>query len=68
MAFVLLLWLIAGSGLALYAATGTASVEGLLILHLGAVLTFFLLLPWSKMVHGFFRLSSLIIEEQKKRC
>jgi len=68
MAFVLLLWLVAVSGLALYAATGTPWVEGLLIFHLGSVLAFFVLLPYSKMVHGFFRLSALIVEEQKMKA
>lgn len=67
MAFVVLLVLIAASGMALYAATGTGAVPALLAFHLGTVLAFFVLLPWSKMVHGFFRLSALIIEEQKKR-
>lgn len=67
MAFVVLLGLTGATGLALYAATGTTMVGWLLPLHLGTVLTFFLLLPFSKMVHGFFRLSALIIEEQKKK-
>lgn len=67
MAFVVLLVLVAASGLALYAATGTRLVPPLLAVHLGTVLALFLLLPFSKMVHGFFRLSALIIEEQKKR-
>lgn len=67
MAFVVLLGLVAITGLALYAATGTAAVGALLAIHLGCVFTLFILLPYSKMVHGFFRLSALIIEEQKKR-
>lgn len=66
MAFVLLLCFVAISGLALYGASGTGAVSALLALHLGAVFTFFILLPWTKMVHGFFRLAALIIEEQKK--
>ncbi|HWK65303.1 MAG TPA: tricarballylate utilization 4Fe-4S protein TcuB [Rhizobiaceae bacterium] len=68
MAFIVLLVLVAASGLALYAATGTALVPALLAFHLGTVFAFFVLLPYSKMVHGFFRLSALIIEEQKKRA
>ena len=67
MAFVVLLGLTGLTGLVLYAATGTAAVAWLLPLHLGTVLTLFLLLPFSKMVHGFFRLAALIIEEQKKK-
>jgi citrate/tricarballylate utilization protein len=67
MAFIVLLSFTGASGLALYAATGTAAVSVLLSMHLGAVLTLFLLLPYSKMAHGFFRLSALIVEEQKRR-
>lgn len=66
MAFVGLLGFVGASGLALYAATGTGAVAPLLALHLGAVLAFFLLLPFTKMVHGFFRLTALVAEEQKQ--
>jgi len=67
MAFVLLLVIVAATGLGLWAAGSTSWMPAMLAVHLGAVFTFFILLPWSKMVHGFFRLSALIIEEQKKR-
>lgn len=66
MAFVLLLFLVAATGLALYAASGTAAVSPLLAIHLGAVLTFFLLMPYSKMVHGFYRLAALVRDAQQK--
>ena len=66
MGFVLLLGFVAASGLALYAVTGTGLVAPLLALHLGAVLAFFLLLPFTKMVHGFFRLTALVVEEAKR--
>ena len=66
MAFVLLLFAVSATGLALYAATGTTMVGGLLPLHLATVLTFFVLTPYSKMAHGFYRLSALTIEEAKK--
>lgn len=66
MAFVVLLFVVSFTGLALYAATGSAAVPALLALHLGSVLAFFLLLPFSKMVHGFFRLAALAAEEQKR--
>ena len=42
------------------------AVPGLLALHLGAVLAFFLLMPFSKMIHGFYRFAALIVEEQKR--
>jgi citrate/tricarballylate utilization protein len=65
MAFVLLLGAVAATGLALYAATGTAAVAPLLAVHLATVLVLFLLMPFSKMVHGFFRLTALVAEAQK---
>jgi len=64
MAFILLLLAVAATGLVLYAATGTSWVATLLALHLGAVLTLFLLTPYSKMVHGFFRLAALVRDAQ----
>ncbi|MBX2885040.1 MAG: tricarballylate utilization 4Fe-4S protein TcuB [Granulosicoccus sp.] len=66
MAFILLLGLTGLTGLALFAATGTSLVSGLLAVHLGCVLSLFLLLPYSKMVHGFFRLAALVREAQQQ--
>ncbi|MCF6430962.1 tricarballylate utilization 4Fe-4S protein TcuB [Leisingera sp. MMG026] len=60
MGFVLLLGFVLLSGLLLYASAGTVAVAVLLPLHLGAVLTFYLLMPYTKMAHGFFRLAALI--------
>ncbi len=65
-AFVALLFFVSASGLALYAATGTSLVPALLALHLGAVLAFFLLTPFTKMVHGFYRFAALVAEEQRR--
>lgn len=67
MAFVLLLFAVAATGLGLYGATGSALVPALLSLHLGAVLAFFVLIPYSKMVHGFFRLAALVRDAQSIR-
>jgi citrate/tricarballylate utilization protein len=39
-------------------------VPGLLAVHLGVVLAFFLLAPYSKMVHGFYRLAALVRDAQ----
>lgn len=65
MGFILLLGFVGLSGLVLYAATGVpALVPVLLALHLGSVLSFFLLMPYSKMVHGFFRLAALVRDVQ----
>ncbi len=58
--FVLLLGFVALSGLLLYALGQTVVMPSLLALHLGSVLAFFLLTPFSKMVHSFFRLAALI--------
>ena len=55
-----LLFTIAISGLALYAATGTGAVKILLAFHLGSVLVFFLLIPFTKMAHAPFRLAALL--------
>ncbi|WP_212524500.1 tricarballylate utilization 4Fe-4S protein TcuB [Actibacterium sp. MT2.3-13A] len=66
MAFVLMLALVALTGLALYAATGTVLVPALTALHLGFVLGFFLMTPYSKMVHGFYRLAALARDAQGK--
>jgi citrate/tricarballylate utilization protein len=67
MAFVLLLLAVSATGLLLYAATGTAVIATLLPLHLGTVLTFFLLTPYSKMAHGFYRMAALTREAAKAR-
>lgn len=67
MAFVLLLFSVSATGLLLYAATGTSAVAALLPIHLGTVLTFFLLTPYSKMAHGFYRMAALTMESAKAR-
>ena len=67
MAFVLLLFAVSATGLLLYAATGTRAVSWLLPVHLGTVLTFFLLTPYSKMAHGFFRMAALTKEAASQR-
>lgn len=64
MAFVLLLGFAGFSGLALYALGATPLMPLILALHLGAVLAFFLLTPFTKMAHGFYRLAALIREAQ----
>ena len=62
-AFTALLFAVGLSGLALWAAGGTGAVPALLALHLGAVLAFFLLTPYSKMAHGFYRFAALCADE-----
>lgn len=67
MAFVLLLFVVSASGLALYWLGSTTWLDELLALHLGAVLTLFILTPYTKMVHGFYRLAALAIDARDKR-
>ena len=66
-AFVGLLFLVSSSGLMLYWAGGTGLASASLVLHLAFIATFFVCLPFSKMVHGFFRLAALCREAQIKR-
>ncbi|MGI9386542.1 MAG: tricarballylate utilization 4Fe-4S protein TcuB, partial [Methyloligellaceae bacterium] len=64
MGFILLLFFVSTSGMVLYWLGGSAWLEELLAIHLGSVLTFFLLTPFSKMAHGFYRLAALTKEAQ----
>lgn len=66
-AFIALLGFVGFSGLVLYALGSTAAMPALLAIHLGAVLAFFLLTPFTKMAHGFYRLTALIRDAQRKR-
>jgi len=59
-ALLAVLTLVAASGLLLLALRETGAVSALLALHLGAVLAFFLLLPFGKFVHGFYRAAALL--------
>ncbi len=64
-AFVGLLGFVGLSGLLLYALGQTAAMPLLLAVHLGAVLAFFLLTPFTKMAHGFYRLTALVVDAQR---
>jgi citrate/tricarballylate utilization protein len=65
--FIALLWLIAATGLALWAARSTAATPALLALHLGTVLTLFATAPYSKFAHGFYRTAALLRHNVEKR-
>ncbi|WP_136634762.1 tricarballylate utilization 4Fe-4S protein TcuB [Pseudooceanicola onchidii] len=65
MGFVGLLGFVGFSGLLLYALGQTAVMPTLLVIHLGAVLAFFLLTPFTKMAHGFYRLAALAADAQR---
>lgn len=65
-AFIGLLGFVGFSGLVLYVLGATPALPGLLAVHLGAVLSFFLLIPYTKMAHGFYRLAALVRDAQLK--
>lgn len=65
--FIALLGAMALTGLLLFVLGSTAAMPTLLAVHLGTVLTFFLLTPFSKMAHAFYRLAALIRDEQCKQ-
>ncbi|MCB1359127.1 MAG: tricarballylate utilization 4Fe-4S protein TcuB [Maritimibacter sp.] len=60
MAFIALLGLVALSGLLLYGLGATPAMPALLALHLGVVASFFVLAPFTKMAHGFYRTAALL--------
>lgn len=64
MASVLLLGFTGVSGLALYALGNSGIVDVALTVHLSSVLVLFILLPYTKLVHGFFRVAALIRNAQ----
>jgi len=64
--FIFLLFTVSTSGLLLVIAANTGYLSVVLSFHLGAVFAFFVLMPFSKMAHGFYRLTALIIDEHKK--
>ena len=65
MAFICLLAFVALSGLVLYVLRDSAALPLWLALHLGGVLAFFLLTPFTKMAHGFYRMAALARDAQR---
>ncbi len=59
-AFTALLTFIAATGLALYGFSETRFLGFWLSIHLASVLTLFILTPYSKMAHGFYRLLAMM--------
>jgi citrate/tricarballylate utilization protein len=58
--FLVLLTVVAASGLAVLAVRETAAMGLVLTLHIGIVVGFFLVLPVSKAVHGLYRSAALL--------
>jgi citrate/tricarballylate utilization protein len=66
-AFVVMLLLVAGSGLVLLALRSTPLAGALLALHLGIVLGLFVTMPYGKFVHGFYRFAALTRDALERR-
>jgi citrate/tricarballylate utilization protein len=58
--FLVLLFIAAGTGLLLLAVRATAAMGALLAVHLGVVVSLFLMLPYCKFVHGIYRAAALL--------
>ncbi len=59
-ALLFLLLLVAATGLLLLGVRDTAAMGITLAIHLGFILSLFLLMPYSRFVHGIYRLAALI--------
>jgi len=58
--FLVLLFIAAGTGLLLLAVRATAAMGALLAVHLGVIVSLFLMLPYCKFVHGIYRAAALL--------
>lgn len=58
--FLVLLFVAAATGLLLLAMRGTAAMSALLAVHLGVIVSLFLILPYCKFVHGIYRAAALL--------
>ncbi len=67
LAFIGLLCLTGFTGLALMAVRGTPAMPLLLSVHLGAVMAFFLTMPYGKFAHGVYRSAALLKWSIEKR-
>lgn len=56
------------TGTVVTSTAAAAAVTYLLPIHLATVLTIFLLTPYSKMAHGFYRITALIKDKARTRC
>ena len=66
-AILALLFLIGATGLLLLALRHTGAMGMLLALHVGLVLALFVVLPYSKMVHGIYRTIALLRNARERR-
>jgi citrate/tricarballylate utilization protein len=67
--FLVLLFVAAATGLLLLAMRGTAAMGVLLAVHLGVIVSLFLILPYCKFVHGIYRAAALLrFAAERPRC
>jgi citrate/tricarballylate utilization protein len=66
-AFILMLWLTAATGFALYFLRQTPAMGITLALHLGVVFALFITMPYGKFVHGIYRFLALVRSAQERR-
>jgi len=66
--FIALLLLVSATGLALLVFRDTGAMGLWLALHLGAVMAFFLTMPYGKFAHGVFRSAALLKNALDKRA
>ena len=59
-AFLVLLFVAAATGLILLSLRSSAAMGPLLAVHLGVIVTLFLILPYCKFVHGIYRAAALL--------
>jgi citrate/tricarballylate utilization protein len=59
-AFIVLLLMTSITGLGLLLLRTTAAMGSLLVVHLGVVMTLFLMLPYGKFVHGLYRSAAIL--------
>lgn len=66
LAFLAMLALLAVTGFAVLLLRSTAAMPALLAVHLGVVFAFFITIPYSKFVHGFYRYAALVKDRQER--
>ena len=66
-AFIAILFLVSFTGLVLLAVRETSFMGLTLAIHLGAVYALFLIMPYSKFVHGLYRFAALLADEGEKQ-
>jgi citrate/tricarballylate utilization protein len=66
--FLVMLDLVAASGIALLLLRGTGLMGSLLVIHLAAVFTLFLTAPYGKFMHAVYRLGALLKSVQERHA